>query len=178
MKRTIESLTPPENKQVMWLDVSGKIKQLKTYINGEWVVVNDDTENNEEIVKKILEKIDKEVENSKKYSEVYATEDPLLYSDSDYSKMRVVGIELNEGGYVKEWDLGNTAEIIPRLNGGNTTQYKCDNHWINNATGLRTLILGGATHSGGAAGLGNFHSNAGVGFADTNLGFRSSCVVA
>ena len=118
------------------------------------------------------------VENGKKYSEVYATEDPLLYSDSDYSKMRVVGIELNEGGYVKEWDLGNTAEIIPRLNGGNTTQYKCDNHWINNATGLRTLILGGATHSGGAAGLGNFHSNAGVGFADTNLGFRSSCVVA
>lgn len=118
------------------------------------------------------------VENGKKYSEVYATEDPLLYSGSDYSKMRVVGIELNEGGYVKEWDLGNTAEIIPRLNGGNTTQYKCDNHWINNATGLRTLILGGATHSGGAAGLGNFHSNAGVGFADTNLGFRSSCVVA
>ena len=55
MKRTIESLTPPENKQVMWLDVSGKVKQLKVYINGEWVVVNDDTENNEEIVKKVLE---------------------------------------------------------------------------------------------------------------------------
>ena len=46
MKRIIESLTPPENKQVMWLDVSGKVKQLKAYINGEWVVVNDDTENN------------------------------------------------------------------------------------------------------------------------------------
>ena len=42
------------------------------------------------------------VENSKKYSEVYATEDPLLYSDSDYSKMRVVGIELNEDGFIKE----------------------------------------------------------------------------
>lgn len=118
------------------------------------------------------------VENGKKYSEVYATEDPLLYSDSDYSKMRVVGIELNEGGYVKEWDLGNTAEIIPRLNGGNTTQYKCDYHWIDNATGLRTLILGGSANSGGGAGLGGFYSRYGVGDAHANFGFRSSCVVA
>ena len=40
MKRTIESLTPPENKQVMWLDVSQEVKQLKAYINGEWVGLN------------------------------------------------------------------------------------------------------------------------------------------
>ena len=118
------------------------------------------------------------VENSKKYSEAYATEDPLLYSDSDYSKMRVVGIELNENGYVKEWDLGNTAEIIPRLNGGNTTQYKCDYHWTNNTTGLRTLILGGSADSGGFAGLGCSRSGVGVGIADAYVGFRSSCVVA
>ena len=118
------------------------------------------------------------VENGKKYSEVYATEDPLLYSDSDYSKMRVVGIELNEEGYVKEWDLGNTAEIIPRLNGGNTTQYKCDYHWINNATGLRTLFLGGGAEYGGFAGLGCFDSGNDVSVALANIGFRSSCVVA
>ena len=118
------------------------------------------------------------VENSKKYSEVYATEDPLLYSDSDYSKMRVVGIELNEGGYVKEWDLGNTAEIIPRLNGGNTTQYKCDYHWTYNTTGLRTLVLGGDAVDSGNAGLGLFCSNSGVGYNASIAGFRSSCVVA
>lgn len=117
------------------------------------------------------------VENGKKYSEVYATEDPLLYSNSDYSKMRVVGIELNEGGYVKEWDLGNTAEIIPRLNGYNTTQYKCDYHWINNATGLRTLFLGGCAHNGGDAGLGHFLSDSGVYGAIVSVGFRSSCVI-
>jgi hypothetical protein len=118
------------------------------------------------------------VENGKKYSEVYATEDPLLYSDSDYSKMRVVGIELNEDGYVKEWDLGNTAEIIPRLNGGNTTQYKCDYHGINNATGLRKLMLGGNANISGKADLGSFHSYYDVGNANANNGFRSSCVVA
>lgn len=118
------------------------------------------------------------VENGKKYSEVYATEDPLLYSDSDYSKMRVVGIELNETGYIKEWDLGNTAEIIPRLNGGNTTQYKCDYHWADNDTGLRTLFLGGGANDGGDAGLGSFDSYYGVGDAFIYIGFRSSCVVA
>lgn len=119
------------------------------------------------------------VENGKKYSEVYATEDSLLYSDSDYSKMRVVGIELNEGGFVKEWDLGNTAEIIPRLSGGNITQYKCDYHWINDATGLRTLFLGGSSYSGsGYAGLGDFLSRNGMNYAYNNVGFRSSCVVA
>lgn len=118
------------------------------------------------------------VENGKKYSEVYATEDPLLYSDSDYSKMRVVGIELNENDYIKEWDLGNTAEIIPRLNGGNTTQYKCDYHWINDATGLRTLFLGGNATYSGQAGLGSFRSVFSMGTVDTSFGFRSSCVVA
>lgn len=119
------------------------------------------------------------VENGKKYSEVYATEDPLLYSDSDYSKMRVVGIELNERGYIKEWDLGNTAEIIPRLNGGNATQYKCDSHLTNDATGLRTLVLGGSSNDGGGfAGLGSFRSSSGVRNAGANFGFRSSCVVA
>jgi hypothetical protein len=118
------------------------------------------------------------VENGKKYSELYATEDPLLYSDSNYSKMRVVGIELNEAGYIKEWDLGNTAEIVPRLNGGNTTQYKCDYHFADNTTGLRTLFLGSSAYNGAYAGLGGFNSFNGVGIAYAYVGFRSSCVVA
>lgn len=118
------------------------------------------------------------VENGKNYSEVYATDDPTLYSDSDYKSMKRVGIELNEEGYVKEWDLGNTAEIIPRLNGGNTTQYKCDYHWTNASTGLRRLLLGGYARSGGSAGLGGFRSDFGVGYASATVGFRSSCVVA
>ena len=128
------------------------------------------------------------VENGKKYSEVYVTEDPLLYSDSDYSKMRVAGIELNEEGYVKEWDLGNTAEIIPRLNGANTTQYKFDYHYISNyvsnATRLRIrmLILGGDAEDADGAGLGDFCSDYYVdernAICSPFIGFRSSCVIA
>lgn len=93
----------------MWLDISQEVKQLKAYINGEWVVVNDDTKNNEEIVNKVLEKIDKDFESYIKKEDadkVYATDDPSLYSDSDYSKMKFVGIELNEDEFIREWDLG------------------------------------------------------------------------
>lgn len=118
------------------------------------------------------------VENGKKYNEVYATDDPLLYSDSDYNKMRVVGIECNEKGYIKEFNLGNTAEIIPRLIGGDSTQYKCDHHLINANTGLRTLIFGGTSPDFGAAGLGYFLSSSVVGGSNAYTGFRSSCVVA
>lgn len=80
MKRTIESLTPPENKQVMWLDISGEVKQLKVYINGEWVVANDDTKNNEEIVNKVLEEIDKDFKSYIKKEDAdktYATKTAL-----------------------------------------------------------------------------------------------------
>lgn len=80
MKRTIESVTPPENKQVIWLDISGKIKQFKVYNNGEWTVINDDTENNKEIVKKVLEKIDKDFESYIKKEDAdntYATKTAL-----------------------------------------------------------------------------------------------------
>ena len=118
------------------------------------------------------------VENGKKYNEIYATEDPLLYSDSDYSKMRVVGIELNEDGYIKEWNLGNTAEIIPRLSGGNATQYKCDNHWSDPSRGSHTLILGGRAHSGSKSGLGCFWSYYYMSFRNEAIGFRSSCIIA
>lgn len=117
------------------------------------------------------------VENDKKYSEVYATDDPLLYSDSDYSKMRVIGIEINESGYIKEMDLGNTAEIIPRLNGSSQTQYKCDYHWTNDAIGLRTIVLGSNAVNIVFAGLSCFDSEYNINVVSNYIGFRSSCIL-
>lgn len=101
MKRTVESLTPPENKQVMWLDVSGKVKQLKTYINGEWVIVNDDTENNEEIVKEILGKINKDFESYIKKED----------ADSKYVQQEVL-----DRDYVKSEYATKTYATIRELN--------------------------------------------------------------
>ncbi len=117
------------------------------------------------------------VENNKKYNEVYATDDTSFYSDSNYSNMKLVGIEPNESGYIKEFDLGNTAEIIPRLNGGSTIQYKCDYHWINLSSGLRILIIGGDATNTNSAGLCGYRSALGINDDNKYMGFRSSCIL-
>lgn len=111
------------------------------------------------------------------YGEVYVTDDPSLYNDTDYSKMKLAGIEIRERGFIKEWDLGNTAEIIPRLIGGNTTKYKCDYNRTNR-TGLIELQVGGSIIDHLNAGLGFFYANYNInGASFDNNGFRSSCVV-
>lgn len=112
---------------------------------------------------------------------VYTTDDPSKYGDavSDIANMVLSGLEVHTNGYTKEWDLGTTAEIIPRLMGGNTTQYKCDYHWTGSKdTALRTLLLGGRANDGdGLVGLGCFYSAYGVGNSNAFVGFRTSCAV-
>ena len=90
--------------------------------------------------------------------------------------MRAIGLELNQTGYIKEWNLGNTAEIIPRLVGGSPTQYKCDMHNIDINTGLRLLIVNGQTDYA-QSGLGRLHSDAKVTLFTSNIGWRSSCII-
>lgn len=111
---------------------------------------------------------------------VYTTDDPTKYGDAlaDIANMVLSGLEIHQDGYTKEWDLGSTAEIIPRLMGGNTTQYKCDYHWTGSKnTTLRTLLLGGRAYYGAYAGLGDFHSDTGVAASHATVGFRSVLVV-
>lgn len=109
---------------------------------------------------------------------VYTTDDPSKYGDTlaDIANMILSGLEVHTEGYTKEWDLGTTAEIIPRLMGGNTTQYKCDYHWVGDKnTTPRTLLLGGSANAGSTAGFGLFHSYNGVASSDATVGFRSAC---
>lgn len=113
-------------------------------------------------------------------SKVYTTTDPSKYGDTieDIANMTLTGEEVYDNGYIKEFGLGSTAEIIPRLNGGNATEYKCDYHYsISNEPNPRTLFLGGYAHDGSNAGLGHFHSNVGVGGSNAYVGFRSVCVI-
>lgn len=113
------------------------------------------------------------IKNSAVYNEVYATDDPLFYND--YSKMRVVGIEIKEQSYIKEWNLGNTAEIIPRLNGGSRTQYKCAWHQIYGSNvGLHILFVCGDALLGS---LGYFNTYFNINALQQNFGYRSSCII-
>ena len=107
---------------------------------------------------------------------VYATSDPANYGDDEASKlkMEIVGHEIHQDGYTKEFDLGETAQIIPIMMGGDATQGKCDYHWTGSKdASLRTLLVGGDATSGSYAGLGRCHSYGGVSYSDSDVGFRS-----
>jgi hypothetical protein len=109
-------------------------------------------------------------------SSVYTTTDPTAFGDDNTAKgkMTVAGTEIASGGYTKDYDLGETGEIIPSVVGGSTTTYMCDYHWCDaSSTALRTLVVGGRADYGGNAGLGCFYSNLGVGYAAANVGFRT-----
>lgn len=107
-------------------------------------------------------------------SSVYTTTNKEEFTDVIGSKT-IAGYEVAQDGYIKEFDLGETAEIIPSsCTGASATTYICDYHSCNaTSTELRTLLVGGCALSGGGAGLGYFHSTYGVGGAGSYVGFRT-----
>lgn len=109
-------------------------------------------------------------------SSVYTTTDPTAFGDDNTAKgkMTVAGTEIASDGWIKDYDLGETGEIIPSVVGGSATTYMCDYHYCNaSSTALRTLTVGGSAASGGCAGLGCFDSGRGVGGANAVVGFRT-----
>ena len=108
-------------------------------------------------------------------SRVYTTTDPSKFGD-DVSAMNVAGIEVTTDGYIKEFGLGETGEIIPQLVGGSESTYKCDYYYSNydvQSTEARTLYVGGSASSGGYSGLGHFCSGSNTDISDSTIGFRS-----
>lgn len=107
---------------------------------------------------------------------VYTTTDPNNYGDNESTKnvMKIAGHQICQGGYIKEFDLGEAAHIIPESVGGDATKYKCDyNDTIGKKTNLRTLSVGGSPFNNSSAGLGNFDSSGGVNNYFSYTGFRS-----
>lgn len=107
-------------------------------------------------------------------SSVYTTTNKEEFTDVIGSKT-IAGYEVAQDGYIKEFDLGETAEIIPSsCTGASATTYICDYHFCNaTSTELRALLVGGRADYGGLAGLGCFNSNVGVGAAHSIVGFRT-----
>ena len=109
-------------------------------------------------------------------SSVYTTTDPTAFGDDNTAKgkMTVAGTEIASDGWIKDYDLGETGEIIPSVVGGSATTYMCDCHYCNaSSTALRTLIVGSCAYNGSNAGLSYFYSSNGVSIAYTNVGFRT-----
>lgn len=107
-------------------------------------------------------------------SSEYTTTNKEEFTDVIGSKT-IAGYEVAQDGYIKEFDLGETAEIIPSsCTGASATTYICDYHSCNaTSTELRTLLVGGHAGGGGTAGLGYFHSGYGVSGANSTVGFRT-----
>ena len=106
-------------------------------------------------------------------SAVYATSNASEFGD-DTPLKNIIAQEVAKDGWIQEFSLGETAEIVPSSVGGSESTYKCDYHWCNTSfTDRRTLMVGGDAHTGGIAGLGYFASDSGVGSAGTNVGFRT-----
>lgn len=96
-------------------------------------------------------------------SSVYTTTDPTAFGDDNTAKgkMTVAGTEVAADGWTKDFDLGETGEIIPSVVGGSATTYMCDYHYCNaSSTALRTLLVGGRADNG-------------VSSAATTVGFRT-----
>lgn len=106
---------------------------------------------------------------------VYVTDNPNDYGDDEIakSKMRIAGYQIHQDGCIKEFDLGEEANIIPNTIGESIYTYKCDYQY----TGIKDISLRGSLFSGGAnsgnkAGLSYFYSALGINFSDANVGFR------
>lgn len=107
----------------------------------------------------------------------YIITDPENYTDS------LIGVEEKASriitqlhylpGYIKEWFLGNSADMIPESVGGGTTTYKCDYYYVNYLNTPKTLLVGGYASNGMNSGLGGFSSSAAVSHSWSYVGFRS-----
>ena len=115
--------------------------------------------------------------NASRLWDITAEELAALNLDTISEEFEVIGKEINKEGYVGEFDLGDRAEIIPNVMNGGPTSRKCDYHWVGDKTNtaLRALLVGGGADHGGNAGVGFFYSGNGVGYSDSNFGFRTSC---
>ena len=107
-------------------------------------------------------------------SNVYTTTDVSKYGE-DYSLFDIAGVEIAQNGFIRTFDLGSNAEIIPSSVAGSESTYKCDYHLCDAySVDAKTLVVGGGAHGGSWAGLGCFFSSFdGVGYADASVGFRS-----
>lgn len=107
-------------------------------------------------------------------SKVFVCSDPSKFNDSNYTGYSHVGNEARDGGYVKEVIFGEGGEIMPKVVGGGSTTYFCDNHYTNIPTTetLRGVLFGGSAYDGAIAGLVFAYSNGAPSHTVAGIGSR------
>ena len=108
-------------------------------------------------------------------SKAFICHNPANFQDSNYANYSHVGNIDRVGGFIKEVLFGVGGEILPKLAGGGSTTYFCDNHWTNIPTSgeaLRGLLFGGNADCGASAGLASANSFAAPSNSNTHVGSR------
>nr|DAU84822.1 MAG TPA: hypothetical protein [Caudoviricetes sp.] len=110
-------------------------------------------------------------------NKVYATDDPSKYTDeaAGISNMNLIGRTDIEDGYIREWDLGNEANILPKSVQESGTKYKCGEYNQRKTPINKLLLLGGNAQSKAGSNLSAFNSYEEVGTAK-GLSYRTVIV--
>ena len=118
--------------------------------------------------------IDANSSNRNNLDYVYTTKDKSKFGESINDDFKLIGFKIHSDGYVKEFDLRETAEIIASSIGGSATRGKCDHNYCGNQNStLRSCFVGGDARLGADAGLGCLYSTVGLSNSDVNFGFRT-----
>lgn len=97
-----------------------------------------------------------QADNAGGESQVWTSDDPSTWNDSDYVGYTNRGLLPRADGYVREVLFGAGGEFVPKTANGGSTTYFCDYFYTSiPATGesLRALLVGGAAYSGSTAGF-------------------------
>ena len=109
---------------------------------------------------------------------VYTTTDPNAFGETLTDAYHIAGHALHSEGFIGEFDLGETGEIIPSSEGRGPTSGKCDYHYTGSKdTTLVTLCVGGGACDNEFDGLCSFRSYSSVDTSDASFGFRSITVI-
>ena len=90
------------------------------------------------------------------------------YELQDFKESTIIG------QYVKKLVNNNQADLFPTVvgNGASATTYYCDYHWTSATATPRTLLIGGGSGSGSAAGLFYLYSRDGLDSSTADVGTR------
>jgi hypothetical protein len=106
-------------------------------------------------------------------SEVFTSNTPSLFNDSNVTGYNSVGFLQRYNDYVGTLILGVNGEILPSYGGGTSTTYWSDYFYTDiNSSSLRTLLFGGNAHLGAASGFGSTNSYYSPAIAATDIGSR------
>lgn len=106
-------------------------------------------------------------------TKVYVCSDPSKFNDTGYDGYTYVGDKALAESYVKELIFGDGGEIMPKVIGGSSTTYYCDNHYtLGNVGNLLAVLFGGMASVGANAGLFFANSHEFPSSTYTNTGSR------